>query len=434
MSSLTDALERLGGIANRQQLAELLGISQASFSRLFQASRGEIVQIGRGPAVRYALRGRLARAATPVPVWRVAADRRVVEFGELEALTQGRFLFGGGVFGSLPWFLWGLRPQGFIGRGFARRETGLGLPVDLNAWTDEDILLALARRGEDLPGDLLLGHESLERYLQGPGPGPVTRDDYPRLVLAAMQGELPGSSAGGEQPKFAAALDGAGSVIVKFSPPVAESPAARRWGDLLVCEHLALTVMREHGQAAAESALIEQEGRVLLETRRFDRTPAGGRRAMASGSALGMEFAGVGENWTRLANALLRERRISAQDAETIRLWDDFGAMVGNSDRHLGNVSFLTEDYRHFSLAPAYDMLPMRWAPSAQGELVARNPDMAASSLDVRAFGRAADMAEAFWRAVHGDGRLAGRMAGIAELSLEAVGRVRRQMRLRGAP
>lgn len=392
MPSITDALERLG-IASRQQLAERLGISQASFSRLFQASRDEIVQIGRGRAVRYALRGRLARVATPVPVWRVPADGRVSEFGELETLSQGRFLFQDQVFDDLPWFLWDMRPQGFIGRGFARRETALGLPGDLNAWTGEDILVALTRRGEDNAGDLLLGRESLDRYLQARlTPALFTRDDYPRLAQAAMQGELLGSYAGGEQPKFAATL-------------------------------------REYGQAAAESTLIENGGRVMLETRRFNRTPAG-RRAMLSGSALDMEFAGVGENWSRLASVLLREKRIAAQDAATVRLWDSFGAMIGNSDRHLGNLSFLTEDYRRFTLAPAYDMLPMRWAPSAQGELVERNAEMAASSLDPRSFGQVVDMAEAFWTRVRGDGRLAGRMEGIAGLSLAALASLRRQMGL----
>jgi hypothetical protein len=427
MPSLYDALERLG-VASRQQLAEQLGISQASFSRLFQANRAEIVQIGRGRAVRYALRGRLASVVTPVPVWRVAADGRVAEWGELEALSQGRVVFQDQVFDDLPWLFWGMRPQGFMGRGFARRETTLGLPGDLNAWASEDILVALTQRGEDLPGDLLLGHESLDRYLRGGlTPTLFSRDDYPRLVQAALQGGLAGSSAGGEQPKFAVALAGVSCVIVKFSPPVDESPAARRWGDLLVCEHLALEVMRGHGQSAVESVLIEQAGRVLLETRRFDRTPSG-HRAMVSGSALDMEFAGVGENWSRLAEVLLRDKRIAAQDAATVRLWDGFGAMIGNSDRHLGNLSFLTDDYRHFTLAPAYDMLPMRFAPSSQGEMFERNVELVPSLMDRRSFAQGADMAEDFWQQVRADPRLAGRMAGIAELSLEAIGRLKRQM------
>jgi len=429
MSSITDALERLGGIATRQQLAEQLSISQASFSRLFQASRDSVIAFGKGRAVRYALRRRLARVATPVPVWRIGADCHVNVLGELEALSAGRFLFQGQVYDDLPWLFWDMRPQGYLGRGFAHRETDLGLPGDLRNWSSEDILVALTRRGEDCPGDLLLGQESLDRYFLASFnlSSEFTRNDYPSLIEGLMQGELPASSAGGEQPKFATTLADDTYVIVKFSPPVADSSSARRWGDLLVCEHLALNVLREHGQSSAESGLIEDGGRIMLETRRFDRT-AVGRRALLSGSALDMEFAGVGENWSRLARILLREKRISAQDESTIRLWDSFGVLIGNSDRHLGNLSFFTEDYQQFTLAPAYDMLPMRWAPSAQGELVERKAELTASSLDPLTFPQAADMAEDFWGRVLNDGRLSGRMNSMAYSSLDAISQMRRQM------
>jgi len=433
MSSITDALEQLGGIASRQQLAEKMAISQASFSRLFQANREQIVAIGRGRSVRYALRGRLARVASLVPVWRVAADGRVHAFGDLEALSAGRFLFQDQIYADLPWLFWDMRPQGYLGRNFAQRENGLGLPGDLRNWNSEDILIALTRRGEDSPGDLLLGQESLDRYLQSRlKPSALSREDYPRLIQELMQGGLPGSSAGGEQPKFAVGLADGVHVIVKFSPPVADSPAARRWADLLVCEHLALATLADHGQSTAESAWVESGGRVLLETRRFDRT-ASGRRALLSGTALDMEFAGVGENWSRLANVLLREKRISAQDAATILLWDSFGAMIGNSDRHLGNLSFFTEDYRTFTLAPAYDMLPMRWAPAGQGELIERPPAIAASSLDAGSFWRAAEIAEDFWRRVLSEDRLQGRLSAVAVPSLQAIEELRRQMEWMGA-
>src|SRR5690606_41232569 len=56
----------------------------------------------------------------------------------------------------------------------------------------------------------------------------------------------PGSSAGGEQPKFLARLlDGSGaerSVLVKFSAPMDQTPG-RRWADLLACEWLALEIL-----------------------------------------------------------------------------------------------------------------------------------------------------------------------------------------------
>ena len=38
-------------------------------------------------------------------------------------------------------------------------------------------------------------------------------------------------------------------------------------------------------------------------------------------------------------------------------------AIIANTDMHLGNASFLYEGRMRFRLAPAYDMLPMMYAP-----------------------------------------------------------------------
>ncbi|MGZ8215831.1 type II toxin-antitoxin system HipA family toxin YjjJ [Methylomagnum sp.] len=428
MPTLINALERLG-IASGRQLAEQLDISQASFSRLFQAHRGRVVQIGRGRAARYALRENLARIETPVPVWRMSPEGQVYEFGALEALSGGRFLFRDEVFDDLPWMLWDMRPQGFMGRGFGRRETALGLPKDVRAWSSEDILVALTRRGEDGPGDLIIGRESLDRHLAASlGPVRFARDDYPRLATETVAGDLAGSSAGGEQPKFAVTLAiNARGVVVKFSPPVQESAVARRWADLLISEHLALTTLRDHGQCAVESEWLDSGGRVMLETQRFDRTPTG-RRAMVSGTALDLQFAGQGENWSRLGKALCRHKLISAADAETLVLRHTFGILIGNTDMHLGNISFFTDDYTRFTLAPVYDMLPMRWAPSATGEMVERRLEISGHSLDAHIFGPAARMAADFWTRAQRCEALEGRFAVIAGQALAELELTRRKM------
>ncbi|WP_125469154.1 hypothetical protein [Methylomagnum ishizawai] len=60
---------------------------------------------------------------------------------------------------------------------------------------------------------------------------------------------------------------------------------------------------------------------------------------------------------------------------------------------HLGNISFLTGNYRRFALAPAYDRLPMRWALLVPGP-----------------FG----LAEDFWAKMRECARLVGRWSGIA--------------------
>jgi hypothetical protein len=59
---------------------------------------------------------------------------------------------------------------------------------------------------------------------------------------------------------------------------------------------------------------------------------------------------------------------ISQDEARLTRLLDTFGALIANTDRHLGNLSLFADNVAH-SLAPAYDMLPMAYRPTDQGEV-----------------------------------------------------------------
>jgi hypothetical protein len=43
--------------------------------------------------------------------------------------------------------------------------------------------------------------------------------------------------------------------------------------------------------------------------------------------------------------------------------------LIGNTDMHTGNLSFLHNDPHPLELAPAYDMLPMALAPNRQGDM-----------------------------------------------------------------
>ena len=53
---------------------------------------------------------------------------------------------GDGVFAGLPVFLADARPQGFLGRTFARRHADFGLPDKPENWSDDDAIVALARK------------------------------------------------------------------------------------------------------------------------------------------------------------------------------------------------------------------------------------------------------------------------------------------------
>ena len=147
---------------------------------------------------------------------------------------------------------------------------------------------------------------------------------------------------------------------------------ARRWRDLLICEALALHTLADAGISAAHTELIEAEGRVFLESRRFDRTPQG-RVGMVSLEVYDRQYIGQGTNWVDTARRSDRAgpERLRAADVSTLYLLDAFGALIANTDRHHGNISLLLREHR-WQLAPAYDMLPMLYAPVA-GELVPRD-------------------------------------------------------------
>jgi serine/threonine protein kinase HipA of HipAB toxin-antitoxin module len=256
---------------------------------------------------------------------------------------------------------------------------------------------------------------------------------YPLLAEAALRGEDIGSSAGGEQPKFTAMLwhgDGVRAVVVKFSERTG-TPAGQRWADLLRCEHLAGEVLRAHGIASAETRLLSAGGRVFLESTRFDRTPARGRRGLVSLAALDAAFHGHGRrDWWRLAEQLRHDGWIDAGDAHALALRGWFGALIANSDMHLGNASLVLADAPPLALAPSYDMLPMAFRPASSGEVVAREADIPLPLPEQREHWQAAAaMAADFWRQVAGASGVSAGFRDIASLQLRklqaAMARVR---------
>lgn len=357
-----------------RELQQLMGVSQPTLSRLISRMSGQVLTLGRARAVRYALPRQVRGAGSAFPVYRIDQKGDAYPFGALHPLQGGEYWWekgAGRLLAHLPWFIQDLRPDGFVGRAFAHRlGAELGLPARLNDWNDDDVLVALSRRGEDCVGDLVVGEESLARYFQNarnPHP-PLTAADrrrkYPALAQAAMAGDPVGSSAGGEQPKFTVLLEDGElrHLLVKFSSPVS-SQEGRRWADLLVCEHLALQTVREAGFSAARTAVLEAGGRVFLEVERFDRAGRFGRHPLVSLGAIDDEFFGRRDNWIAAAERLEKGRMISPEDAATLRWLSAFGTLIHNTDQHFGNVSLIPLKEDRFTLAPAYDVLPMFYRP-----------------------------------------------------------------------
>jgi hypothetical protein len=436
--SLQSTLRSLGGHATSAQLQQHLGVSQPSVSRLLAPAlaAGWVVRVGAGRSQRYLLPRAVEGVGSQVLIHAVQPSGELVPFGTLFPLSPGGYWMeeadkahGQSAFhDSLPWFLYDMRPQGFLGRSFAGVHPELSLPAQLPTWSDDHILKALVHAGEDLPGNLVVGAPAFDRYLALPPPArslaPVVTNpgtEYPALARHALSGPLPGSSAGGEQPKFTAVRDGR-PVLVKFSP-AGDSPADQRWRDLLVCEALALHTLQAAGVAAAHTTLGLAQGRVFLESRRFDRT-AQGRVGMVSLEVYDRQYIGQGTNWVDTASQSTRAgpERLSEAGVQTLCLLDAFGALIANTDRHHGNISLLLQDHR-WQVAPAYDMLPMLYAPVA-GELVPRDfaaqpPRPGVHTLAV--WPRARELATRFWQAAAQDIRISEAFRAIAGANAQLV-------------
>lgn len=412
---LQDALR--SGPRTAAELQATLGISQPTLSRLLATRPAEVCRLGRARATRYAWR-RVVRGLSPSqPLYRVTQAGQITRIGTLQVL-QGGFWFddieqpaASQWFDGLPWFLADMRPQGFLGQRFVRQLADLGLPESLSDWQDDHSLVALACRGEDAMGNLILGELSLTRWQETAATDVIALADravhYPRLAQAALAGDATSSSAGGEQPKFTAMVgDNAPcAVIVKFSESVS-SPAGRRWADLLIAEHHALAVMTAADQPAAHTEIIEAGDRVFLEAHRFDREGLRGRSGLISLGAIDDEFVGRRQHWLDTAEALAQQGRLSAESVARVAWQQAFAILIGNTDRHFGNLSVCYEGRWPAALAPAYDMLPMLDAP-VRGELPERVFAPLLPLTCGEAIARDAAMAAVrFWQQVADDARV----------------------------
>jgi hypothetical protein len=352
--------------------------------RAIRQAGPNVVRIGRGRATRYGSRQSWAGLdASRVPVFRITEDGRAEPAGDLVTLARRQTVWmpAGTVSDGLPPEVADARPSGFLGRHFAAIHADLRLPARLADWSDHHILIAMSRRGEDVPGNLIVGDESFARW-QALETAVTTRDDYPQLADATIAGHPPGASAGGERPKFGAFVDGR-HVLVKFAARGrAGDIVARRWCDLLVLEALALDVVGSRGVSAAQARILETPSHWFLESERFDRVGERGRIAVVSLAAVHHDPA---DSWARAAVSLMDAGRLTRDDARRLRWLDAFGALIGNTDRHQYNIVFFTAG-PGLGLAPAFDQVSMLYAPLADGQVPPRAfalPSATSDTLDV---------------------------------------------------
>ena len=419
---LRRALSR--GVSDAKSLTTALQISQPAFARLWPQAGNDIISFGAARATKYALTRPIREIGSTFPIYRITEQGKQVLFGELIALVNNEYVFTWKegernlirLFLGLPFFLQDLRPQGFLGALVPRENQDLRLDDKVSQWNDEDVLYYLARRGEDVIGNLIVGNESASRYFKQTDLRHVgvihahDRDNrYPELSDQVNAGHIGNSSAGGDQPKFTACImrdghtpieDRLHHVIVKFSPPM-DTASGRRWADLLICEHLALDTLSRNAMAASKTNMVIAADRVFLEVARFDRVGSAGRLPMVSILGLDGELGAAAESWTYAANLLTNQKKLSEADLDRIRTLDLFGALIGNSDRHQGNLSLSWTLQDRLTLLPSYDMLPMLYRPNSQGEIIKQKFSAAAlDKLDLRHLDDTSRMANQFWNAV----------------------------------
>ncbi|MBS0451526.1 MAG: type II toxin-antitoxin system HipA family toxin YjjJ [Proteobacteria bacterium] len=406
------------GPQTARSLVAALGVSQPTLSRALKTLGDDLVSFGAARSIQYALRDS-ARVDLHAPIHRVSSNGRLMALGRLIPVCPSGFVMeqGDGTrlhTEGLPWWLFDMRPQGYLGRAYNQQHGArLGLPLRLADWSDTHVLRALLLQGDDLPGNLLVGDAARELFVNASVPEPIAlagkEQAYAELAAAATRGEHHGSSAGGEQPKFTAYAqlpDGPAHVIVKFTA-LADNPVSQRWRDLLQAEHLALEVLRDHGLAAAHSAIHNHGAQRFLEVRRFDREGVRGRRALFSIAALDAEFVGSASTWPHITRALADAGIVQPESVMGANVLWAFGTLIGNTDMHGGNLSFMSEHGRPYQLAPAYDMTPMAFAPTAGGELAQRELSLNISN-DVRAeaWHVALPLAQEFVHRLRGSGDL----------------------------
>ena len=276
------------GVIPAANLRERLGVSPATLMRMVREAGPEILRIGRGRATQYGLRQVWPNlSSSRFPLFRISELGSAVSAGELITLAvhQTAWMPMARVVDGLPAELADARPSGFLGRHFAAAHADLRLPPRLSDWSDHHILLAMSRRGEDLPGNLIVGEESFTRW-QELRPVSKSRNDYPTLAEATIAGHPPGSSAGGERPKFGVLVNDR-HMLVKFAGRGGVGDAvSRRWCDLLILEGVALQVVASHGIPAAPTNVIETPDYWFLESERFDRVGVRGRIAVLSLAAV----------------------------------------------------------------------------------------------------------------------------------------------------
>ncbi|CAA6817133.1 MAG: Phosphatidylinositol kinase [uncultured Thiotrichaceae bacterium] len=407
-------------IATSKEIQAATGLNQTAVARQLKQLGDRIIKIANGRSPQYALTRNAFGGDDKLHLAMVDTHGNTAFVALIRPLAPGGFFVtpltgipkvllgeqGNGLYEDLPYFLYDLAPQGFLGRQIAAEisKQSSDFPSDPRHWNSSHIGRYLIANGDDLPGNFKLGIQTTIRVRRDAEK--ITENDYPRLAESVMSGAIPGSSTGGEQPKFTAyCAERLSHVIVKFSPK-GNDKIAQRWRDILITEYNATKALQAKQFPAATTRLIEKGDRLFLESQRFDRVGEHGRMPMLSLQAIDAEFTGLASNWNKVSLKLYQQKLLSQEDHFTINALWHFGRLINNTDMHLGNLS-LGINKETFSLLPIYDMCSMGFAPHSNGEISPYSytpPDL--SSAREAETTIALKMARDFWHRVASDNRI----------------------------
>ncbi len=389
------------------QLITRLGVSQPTLSRTIRGLSQTITSFRvtgqRTPG--YALLRQLPMGLNPRQrIHRHVAQGHVLPFADVEFLAGGGTLERVGkvtrLYEGLPPYMAFAAPSGFLGRQLAQQAARSPIfPSNLKDWSDEHRVAYLFTQGIHLPGNLVFGDLMLQKELElrvaAPVPAAAKLAHYVEMA-STLKASAYGSSAGGEQPKFLSLTEDSGHVIVKFAK------LGSRMAQLLPLEHLALRALAQADVTAAPTQLLAAGEVVFLEVARFDRVGRHGRIGMLSAGAVDDEIFGRRDSWSAFAARCEQAKILSHGDARQVDTMAAFSELIGNTDRHFENISLLMgEDGQYLGIAPAYDILPMRYASIGGGldpALAPIEPQIGAIGLKPQVWARAARAAEHFWR------------------------------------
>ena len=211
-----------------------------------------------------------------------------------------------------------------------------------------------APREAAIPGLVALGRlrSAAERVLQG------VESDEDLLAIFA-----PGSSLGGARPK-ASVVDQRGQLSIAKFPKESDEYSLERW------EAIALDLAEAAGIHSAAHDILDDRGRPIFVSRRFDRR---GTQRIPFISALSMTEHRDGErgSYLEIVDALTTHGARAAADRVELFRRIAFSVLVSNTDDHLRNHAFLRLDPSGWSLSPAYDINPT--PPDLKARILATN-------------------------------------------------------------